>query len=307
MLLDDAQNPYRPSLFHMLFRWQGQMALWCLACAGAVAGLHASGVVSTWVTLPTFPLAIVGGALGIFVSFRTNSAYQRWWEGRKLWGRLINTSRHLCSQALAYLDPATAQAVVHRHTAYVHALRCGLQDDDPFVDADLLRCLDPAEVEGLRGSTNLNHALLNLQLRQLVGCNQAGALNDFRLSDMDESVRHLLDIQGGAERIKKTPFPPAYGFLATRLAQLVGLLLPFALVEALGWWVVLLNLVIPMAFQLINEVGRALQNPFTKFWPALPLRAMSLTIERNLRQALGEAELPPGQAPERIGSITVLR
>ena len=61
-----------------------------------------------------------------------------------------------------------------------------------------------------------------------------------------------------------------------------------------------------MAFQLINEVGRALENPFTQFWPALPLSAMSLTIERNIRQALGESELPPGEQAKKHQGISVL-
>ena len=76
--------------------------------------------------------------------------------------------------------------------------------------------------------------------------------------------------------------------------------------ETLGWWVVPTNLAICMAFQLINEVGRAPENPFTMFCPALPLSAMSLTIERNIRQALGEADLPAGEASTKHKGISVL-
>ena len=151
------------------------------------------------------------------------------------------------------------------------------------------------ELEVLPGSTNLNHALINRQMKLFMRLHQEEKLNDFRLSDLDESMRHLLDIQGGAERIKKTPFPPAYGFLAIRLTQLYAILLPLCLVDQVSFWVIPANLFICMAFQLINEVGRALENPFTMFWPALPLSAMSITIERNLRQALGETELPAPQ------------
>jgi putative membrane protein len=160
------------------------------------------------------------------------------------------------------------------------------------------------ELEILPGSTNLNHALINRQMRLFMRLNQDDTLNDFRLSDLDESMRHLLDIQGGAERIKKTPFPPAYGFLAIRLTQLYAILLPLCLVSDVSFWVIPANLLICMAFQLINEVGRALENPFTMFWPALPLSAMSITIERNLRQALGEAEIPDAQ--ERTNHNRVL-
>lgn len=83
-------------------------------------------------------------------------------------------------------------------------------------------------------------------------------------------------------------------------------MLPFCLVEEVGFWVTPITLLICMAFQLINEVGRVLENPFTNHWPALPLSAMSLTIERNLRQALGETELPPAQEPFTRRKLRVL-
>ena len=131
-------------------------------------------------------------------------------------------------------------------------------------------------------------------------------ITDFWLSDIDESIRHLLDIQGGAERIKKTPLPPIYGFIATRITQMLAILLPLCLVDQIGWWIIPVNLIICMVFQLINDVGRVLENPFTTNWPALPLSAMSLTIERNLRQALGESDLPEPEAPKPAGGGHVL-
>ena len=295
MLMNDAKTQYRGSLLHMIFKWQLPTAILCLSSGALVAVLKHFDYLPHWLQFPSFPLAVIGGALGIFVSFRTNSCYQRWWEGRKLWGRLINTSRHVCTQALAYLPEAEARETVHRQIAYVHALRCGLREQDPFEDAFIKSSMSAEELEVLPGSTNLNHALINRQMKLFMRLNQDETLNDFRLSDLDESMRHLLDIQGGAERIKKTPFPPAYGFLAIRITQLYAILLPLCLVDQVSFWVIPANLFICMAFQLINEVGRALENPFTMFWPALPLSAMSITIERNLRQALGETEIPDAQ------------
>lgn len=306
MLLNDSKHQYKASLFHMFFNWQRKMALWCILTATVVAALYWYDLVPNWRGFPSFPLSVIGGTLGIFVSFRTNSAYQRWWEGRKLWGRLINTSRHITTQAITYLPEDDARKVVHRHGAYVHALRCGLREQDPTTDEHYQRCVDAEELEQLRGSTNLNHALLNLQMKQLVTLRKKDVITEFWMSDFDETVRHLLDIQGGAERIKKTPFPPTYGYLATKLTQIYAVLLPICIVETIGWWVIPTNLAICMAFQLINEVGRALENPFTTFWPALPLSAMSLTIERNIRQALGEAELPDGEAARKFKGISVL-
>ena len=304
MFLNSEQTPYRGSIFYMMFFWQRTTTALCLFSASLVGVLDAFKLFPEWITFPSFPLAVVGGALGIFVSFRTNSAYQRWWEGRKLWGRMINTSRHLCTQSITYLPQEQAVESVHRHIAYVHVLRCGLRDQDSFQDERVLSAMQAEEKTNLVGSTNLNHALLNKQMGLYSGLNKDGTINNFEMQSLDESIRHLLDIQGGCERIKKTPFPPIYGFLATRLTQLYAVVLPIALVHDIGLWVVPVNLVICMAFQLINEVGRVLENPFTNNWPALPLSAMSITIERNLRQALKEKNLPEPQ--QRLKKFAVL-
>ena len=306
MFVSDQKGRYGGSIIYMMFFWQRTTAVLCVLVSTLIAVIHGFGYLPTWMHFPSFPLAVVGGALGIFISFRTNSAYQRWWEGRKLWGRLINTSRHVCTQAITYLPKESAEETVLRQCAYVHALRTGLRDEDAFADEHILRNMQPEEVDGLPGSTNLNHALLNRHMALFKQHHTDRHITDFQLSDFDESVRHLLDIQGGAERIKKTPFPPVYGFLATRLTQIYAILLPLVLVDTVSYWVIPANLVICMAFQLINEVGRTLENPFTTFWPALPLSAMSLTIERNLRQALGQTELPPAEEPFVKGDLRVL-
>ena len=106
-------------------------------------------------------------------------------------------------------------------------------------------------------------------------------------------LRHLLDIQGGCERIKKTPFPRGYVFIADRLVLYYAFLFPLAIVDHLSWYSVPINLLVTMSFWLIAEVGRVLEDPFTLFYNGLPLTAMSKTIERNLLEAIGQdSDLP---------------
>ena len=305
MFLNDAKHSYRPPLHHLFFSWQRSFSLLILTSGVVICTLASLGYLTTKHTFPSFPLAVIGGALGIFVSFRTNSCYQRWWEGRKLWGRMINTSRHICSQSIAYLPEDDARETIERQLAYVHALRCVLRDQDPSQDEHYQRCQRSVDQSELSQASNLNHALLTRHMKRFVEVHRAGKISEFWLSDLDESVRHLLDIQGGAERIKKTPFPPAYGYLAVQLTKLYGVFFPLAVVHDLGWWTVPLNLLICMTFQLINEVGRVLENPFSSFYPALPLSAISLTIERDLRFALGDP-LPEPQAVTTAKGVTVL-
>ena len=289
----------------VVFLWQ-----WKFTAFFITASLAVTAAVEVWdlsfLELPTLPLAVVGAALGIFVSFRTNQAYDRWWEGRKLWGRMINESRHWSSQATKYVeDENLRRQLVHRHAAYVHALRSLLRKQDPFEDSDFMARIEVAgdDVAALRKETNLTHALLDRQLDVLVDLNHAGTLNDRRLQSMDDTLRQLINIQGGCERIKKTPMPPLYGLLAVRLVEFYAVLFPLAVVEALGWWTVPVNLLVCTAFSLIAEAGRVLEDPFTMFFNGLPLSAISRMIEVNTRQRLGETNLPPMLQPTEAGVL----
>ena len=293
------------AFMRVVFLWQWKFtAFFVLASLAVTASVEIWDL--TYLELPTLPLAVVGAALGIFVSFRTNQAYDRWWEGRKLWGRMINESRHWASQATKYIvDEDDRRTFVHRHAAYVHALRCLLRQQDPFADDEFMARVEVTgdEVPALREETNLTHALLDRQLEELVALNDAGALNDFRLQSMDDTLRELINIQGGCERIKKTPMPPLYGLLANRLVEFYAVLFPLAVVEALGWWTIPVNLLVCTAFSLIAEAGRVLEDPFTMFYNGLPLSAISRMIEVNTRQRLGESELPPMRKPTDNGVL----
>ena len=314
---------FRGSVWGLL-RWQWKSALFFTVAATVVVLLerfldahHVNQLL-----LPLGPVAVVGGAIGIFVSFRTNSAYDRWWEGRKLWGRLINTSRHLCTQLLTYL-PGPEQAakqdvelgpplpselqrtMIRRHIAYVHALRALLRQQHLAEDEDFAAFLAPHEAERTAAESNPTHALLHTQLQTLFEQHRAGHFDGLVMQSFDESIRHLLDIQGGCERIKKTPFPRGYGFIAERLTYAFSVLLPLGLIGTMNndWVIVPLTVLVCLSFALISEVGRVLEDPFTMFWPALPLSALSKTIEINLRQRLSEADLPPLPKPDGRGVL----
>ncbi|MEZ4307896.1 MAG: bestrophin family ion channel [Polyangiaceae bacterium] len=168
---------YRGSILGLLaWQWRNLVAFVGAAAAAALVHHYAGDL---FPKMSPLPVATMGGAVGIFVSFRTNSSYQRWWEGRQLWGRLVNTSRHLTTQALVYLQdrPEEARAVVRRQMAYVHVLRCKLRDQDPFVDPDVLACLTEEEVASLKGESNPNHALVQMQMEALVKLRREGVID----------------------------------------------------------------------------------------------------------------------------------
>ncbi len=288
-----------------LLAWQWKAVLAFTVFATTIAYGHIA--LHPNLKIPSLPLAVVGGALGIFVSFRTNSAYGRWWEGRQLWGRLVNASRMLCSQALAYLPHdgagrALATTILHRHVAYVHALRAALRLQDVLTDADVVRSLPADELARLGKESNVNHALFHANVEDFGRALASGFIDSNQLIAFDETMRAIIDVQGGCERIKKTPLPPGYAFIAERLIYAFSILFPLATVAELGWFVVPVSVLVCLAFALISEAGRVLEDPFSTYWNGLPLMALSRTIEVNVRQRLGETDLPeiPGPVPPGV-------
>jgi putative membrane protein len=184
-----------------------------------------------------------------------------------------------------------------------------LRGQDPWADPEVLAAFTrfeggEEELESLRGQSNLTHALLHLQQRSLAELGERGELTELRLQSLDRTIAALLDIQGGCERIKKTPFPKGYGFIADRLIWAYSFIFPLVIAENLGWAAVPINLLVCMALALISEVGRVLEDPFSLFWNGLPLSAISRMIEVNLRERLGQSEgLPPLLKPNARGIL----
>jgi putative membrane protein len=286
----------RGSMLRML-AWQWRSSLLFLA-TGAAAVLVHDRVGWTWAVIPALPTSIAGSALAFFVSFRTNNAYERWWEGRKLWGQLVNASRTFASQAHAYLPHEEADRIVRRHLAFVHWLRCALRDQPPKADPELARFggeVPDAPSPGV--------VLLHEQLTRLAALATEGKLPEHRLQSLERSLAAFHDVQGGCERLKRTPLPRAYAFMAERFTVVFGFLFPFALVNDLGWGTPVANLLVCIGFTLISESGRVLEDPFTLFWNGLPLSALSRNIEIQLLHLGGERNLPPPIALDEDGVL----
>ena len=294
----------RSTFLGVLF-WQWHHTL-LFVLSGVLAWVVHDIYAIKWLALPTTPGTIIGAALGIFASFRANAAYARWWEGRQLWGKMVNASRMWASQCRAYVDDAVAVAtLIERHALYVHVLRCQLRDDDPFADDHVQRLLGAAgyvadDVPALKEESSLCHRFVDDALQELA---VRPNLDARRLQSLDATLMTFLDVQGGCERIKRTPMPKAYGFFVERLLLFFSVLFPFALVNEVGWLVIPVNLVVCMGFTLISETGRVLEDPFTHFWNSLPISQISVNIERNMGQRLPGRLLPPAVTVDAKGVL----
>ncbi len=259
------------------------------------------------------PFALIGLPLGIFLGFRNNSAYDRFWEGRKLWGALVNTSRSLTRQILTLIEPqpdAVVQhleavhvqevAMVHLLIAYVHALRHHLRETDPF--STLKRLLPEGEVTRLAGEENVPIALLQRIADQMVDARRKHWIHPLHVPVIEVSLIALTDIQGACERIKSTPIPYSYTVLMHRLVAMYCVLLPFGLEETAGWATPVVVLCISYALFGLDAIGDEVEQPFGTDPNDLPLSSISRTIETNLRRRLGES--PPEKYVPRNGIIS---
>jgi putative membrane protein len=254
-------------------------------------------------TLTPTPFTLIGLALGIFLGFRNNAAYDRYWEARKLWGSLVNESRTFARQVLTFLHNrekppagederrALQETLVRYQIAYVHALRHHLRESDPT--EDLARHLSPEFVAYLKTQRNVPIAILLAAGKNLESAWQRGWLGEFQRPTLERTLTGLTDVQGGCERIKNTPIPWAYTVLIHRLVAFYCVFLPFGIVSSAGWLTPVVVFLIAHAFFGLDEIGDEIEQPFGTEPQHLPLSALSRMIEVNLLQAIDAPDIPP--------------
>ncbi len=261
-----------------------------------------------WVGSKHVPLALYGSAIGIIVGFRNNSAYGRWWEGRGLWGQVVNNSRSLARQVCSTMHPnpemggsdtadleQMQRSLVLHQIAYVHALRQHLRKLSPW--EELRPLLSAEEIGALEGSKNVPLSLQQQIGRMLRESKNRGWIDRLEWQSMDRNLDDLADAQGGAERIKNTPMPKQYDFFPMLFVQIYCLLLPVGMVENLGWFTPLGSTLVGFMFLALDKIGRDLEDPFDNRIFDVPLTSITRTIDINLRQLLGETNLPQPEQP----------
>lgn len=280
----------------MASRRLGWLLLFDISIAVAYVFLDAE-----WLSLPHLPLAMMGGALSIFLVFRNNSAYDRWWEARTLWGAMVNTARTFSRQCLTLVDVKGEAAqdpeireLVELQYAYVHALRCHLRRQNPFPE---LTQLEPGIVERLRDERNVPIAMILIMGELVRDLYAKGRLDSFRFTQIDRTLSALCDIQGGCERIKGTPLPRQYEYLPRVLVSVYCVLLPLGQVAGMRLLTPLASTLVAFIFIALEAIGRDLEDPFELSAHDTPLGSLSRMIEINLRQNLGERDLPTEVRP----------
>jgi putative membrane protein len=236
-------------------------------------GLYAGAVV--WIEIrldleaPLGPqiLSLLGIILGLLLVFRTNTAYDRWWEGRRFWGQLTNVSRALARQLDALL-PAGAQ---ERRTEY----------------AELMAAWPHALIQRLRGNGLREPGRLTSEIVQALQSDiRAGALPREALVALTPMMSAFDDIQGGCERILKTPIPFSYSSYIKQFVLLFALLAPFALADEFGYGTVIAEMFIFFSTMGLELLAGEVEEPFGEDRNDLPLDDIATGIALDVRSIL---------------------
>jgi len=284
-----------PSKTDLLFAVRGSIVpviapriAFLMAISAAMVAVH-----QRWGVFPVvdgFGFTIFGIALSLFLGFRNNAAYDRWWEARKLWGGLLADMRSLARETEIFVrDDVRRSAMLRLAMAFLHLHRRNLRglDDDTAARAiapDLLDAPHPP------------CAALDLLAGHVASGRAEGLIDGFGARALDERIASMATQQAGCERIAGTPLPYVYSLLIYRTTYLYCLLVPLALVGAAGWLTPIFVGIVGYVFLGLAEVSEELSHPFGTTPNALPLDAICRAAEISLAPHLGEPTPLPLQA-----------
>lgn len=327
--------------FYRILAWTGPHLLFLTAWAGIAVSLHQYTGLS-WLTIPWLPISLIGTAVAFYVGFKNNSAYDRLWEARKIWGAIVNSSRAWGSYVKAFVtDQFTDESVpddeisqvhqrlLYRHIGWLYALRSqllmvkewehaaqggktgraaeryqreygvGLIDDEITKD-ELHQFLPAEELDRTINYQNTATQIIDQQSTDLKKLRRRGLIEDFRHMELQKILAELYVHQGKCERIKNYPLPRQYANSSSLFVTIFLLLLPFGMVSEFAklgdygaWWSIPFTALVGWVFHMMESVGDYSENPFQGMANDIPMYSLCRTIEIDLREMLGETQLPP--------------
>lgn len=311
--------------------------LYRLAIIGIVPVILYQGFGWKWLAIPWTVVALLGTAAAFLVGFKNTQTYNRTWEARQIWGSILNISRTWGVQCRDFLDdPERTKVLVYRHFAWLTALRYQMREArawensskphnieyrkyfsvpemETTLETALTKYLSPDELQYILSTKNRAAQLMSLQSKNLKDLADQGKLDNFRFLELEKLVREFYEQQGRSERIKNFPYPRQFATINIFFINLFSWMLPFAMLKEFDklnenmsgimqgymvWLVIPFSMMISWVFTSLEQVGESTENPFEGGANDVPISQMSRTIEIDLREMLGETDLPPAIQPK---------
>ncbi|MFT3701599.1 MAG: bestrophin family ion channel [Agriterribacter sp.] len=256
------------------------------------------------ISIPLGIPTILGTIISLLLAFRSNQAYDRWWEARIIWGAIVNDSRTFARQLLCFVHTpydndersAFQRRIINRQVAWCYSLGQSLRNLNPL--EGLERLVSKKELNFVSTHDSIPYALINLHAKDIKMAVEEGWINEFQQVELDRTLTRLCDSMGKCERIKNTIFPTTYSLYIHFALYFFILLLPFGVIEYVGLVEIPLVTILASFFLLIERMAVHLQDPFENKPTDTPMFSIARNIERNLLQIL-QGENIPAKAPSK--------
>ncbi|HIK03375.1 MAG TPA: hypothetical protein IGS40_01460 [Trichormus sp. M33_DOE_039] len=238
------------------------------------------------VSQPILGTIIPSIVLGLLLVFRTNTAYERFWEGRKAWGSLVNTVRNIARQILVTIEENSHEdkkdkiGALYLLVAFAVATKLHLRGES--INNELEELMSSSKYFKLKDMNNPPLEIAFWIEDYLQKQYNRNCINSYQLTAIQQLLNNLVDNLGSCERILKTPMPLAYSIHLKQLLLLYCLLLPFQMVESLEWWTGIVTALVSFTLFGIEAIGLEIENPFGYDANDLPLDAICHTMKRNI-------------------------
>ncbi|QQQ26553.1 bestrophin family protein [Chryseobacterium indoltheticum] len=283
----------------MLFIWKGSVLKKIIAqlfiiTIFSVAVYYFNGKIYDYkVKLNPTVFTLIGLALAIFMGFCNTASYDRFWEGRKLWGLLVIETRSLTRQILSFISNVSKeekQEIVKLISAFCWSLNYQLRDKSETKPIQHL--LSEEQFHQIQGKQFIPNIILGFISDWLNEQNKKGNIDTIVLTSMNHQLNQFSNISGGCERIYNTPLPFAYSVLLHRTVYLYCFWLPFGLLDSLDWMMPLIVLLISYTFIALDAIIQEIGEPFGEEENDLALNSICRTIEFSIFE---QAEIPQGE------------
>lgn len=227
--------------------------------------------------------SLLGFAISMLLVFRTNTAYDRWWEGRKLWGALVNNSRNLAIKLNRVLPAENHQSRAFLKQAiplYAFALRRHLLKETTQFELDEM---PHPELPELTSHSHLPNKIADSILKEIFKLHQEKKINDIQLLMLNNEWQALTDICGACERIKNTPIPYSYSAFIKKFIFLYVITMPFGFALTLGLFTIPVTVFIFYILASLELIAEEIEDPFGNDSNDLPMRKIADNIKQNIQ------------------------
>lgn len=291
-----------------------------------------------WIALPWTVVALLGTATAFIIGFRNSQTYNRTWEARQIWGGILNASRTWGMMSRDYLgDTTTVKLLYYRHFAWLTALRYAMRETKAWENMhknynaeyqkknfmipesqatlvdELKKYLSSEDLEYIMTTKNKAAQLMSLQSKTLKNTYNSKEIDTLQFIELERLLKDLIDFQGRSERIKNFPYPRQFATVNKVLITIFNVLLPFCMLKEFDklndsvtgimhghmvWIVIPFSVLISWVFTTLDQVGESTENPFEGSSNDVPISQISRNIEIDMREMIGETDLPPALQPK---------